>query len=399
MADERAQGIERRPMIALSAGHLAVDFASGSVPALIPFLTDRFHLNYAFAAVLLMAATISSSLVQPLFGLWSDRSGALWLIPGGTALAAVGVGAAAVSPVYPLVVLFVFAGGLGVAAFHPEGAKFAAYASGAKRASGMSYFNIGGNLGYALGAFVTGLLVVRIGLVGGLLAMIPVLVGAAALLRVLPRLARLKPAPHAQTLTRREDQRAAMAILGGVIALRSVTWFALLAFVPLWVTAHGHSKATGNRVLFLMLFAGAVGTILLGPVADAIGLRRTLVLTQLAIAPLVLVFVYVGGPLGVVALMAIGVCVVGTFGVTMVLSQLYLPRHVGMASGLSVGLAMGVGGIAAVALGAVADAVDLQTALTISAVAPAVGVLLCLKLPPPVRAIRPSAKPAVATNA
>jgi FSR family fosmidomycin resistance protein-like MFS transporter len=83
----------------------------------------------------------------------------------------------------------------------------------------------------------------------------------------------------------------------------------------------------------------------------------------------------------------------------MVLSQLYLPRHVGMASGLSVGLAMGVGGIAAVALGAVADAVDLQTALTISAVAPAVGVLLCLKLPPPVRAIRPSAKPAVATNA
>ena len=386
-------------MIALSAGHLAVDFASGSVPALIPFLTDKFHLSYALAAVLLLAATISSSLVQPLFGLWSDRSGALWLIPGGTALAAVGVGAAAVSPVYPLVVLLVFAGGLGVAAFHPEGAKFAAYASGAKRASGMSYFNIGGNLGYALGAFVTGLLVVRIGLVGGLLAMIPVLVGAAALLRVLPRLARLKPAPHAQALTRREDQRAAMAILGGVIALRSVTWFALLAFVPLWVTAHGHSKATGNRVLFLMLFAGAVGTILLGPVADAIGLRRTLVLTQLAIAPLVLVFVYVGGPLGVVALMAIGVCVVGTFGVTMVLSQLYLPRHVGMASGLSVGLAMGVGGIAAVALGAVADAVDLQTALTISAVAPAVGVLLCLKLPPPVRAIRPSAKPAVATKA
>ena len=81
--------------------------------------------------------------------------------------------------------------------------------------------------------------------------------------------------------------------------------------------------------------------------------------------------------------MAVGVCVVGTFGVTMVLSQLYLPRHVGMASGLSVGLAMGVGGIAAVALGAVADAVDLRTALTISAVAPALGVFLCLRLPRP----------------
>ncbi len=188
------------------------------------------------------------------------------------------------------------------------------------------------------------------------------------------------------SLEGREDRYGAMAVLGGVIALRSVTWFALLAFVPLWVVAHGHSKEAGNQVLFLMLLAGAIGTLLLGAVADAIGLRRTLVITQVAIAPLVLVFVYVGGTIGVIALMAIGVCVVGTFGVTMVLSQLYLPRHVGMASGLSIGLAMGIGGLAAVALGAVADAVDLQLALTISAVAPLIGVFLCVKLPAPLPA-------------
>src|SRR6185437_11258337 len=112
------------------------------------------HLGYALAALLLLAATVSSSLVQPLFGLWSDRRGALWLIPGGTILGAVGVGFAAVSPYYPLALVLVFAGGLGIAAFHPEGAKYAAYSSGRKRASGMSYFNIGGNTGYALGAFV-----------------------------------------------------------------------------------------------------------------------------------------------------------------------------------------------------------------------------------------------------
>jgi FSR family fosmidomycin resistance protein-like MFS transporter len=92
--------------------------------------------------------------------------------------------------------------------------------------------------------------------------------------------------------------------------------------------------------------------------------------------------------------MLVGVCVVGTFGVTMVLSQLYLPRHVGMASGLSVGLAMGVGGVAAVVLGAVADAVDLKAALTICAVAPAVGVFFCLKLPAPAKRARPSTAPA-----
>src|SRR3954453_20903927 len=176
-------GIDRRAMVALSGGHLAVDFASGSVPALIPFLTDRFDLGYALAAMLLLASTVSSSLVQPLFGLWSDRKGALWLIPGGTLLAAVGVGLAAITPWYPLVLVLVLAGGLGVAAFHPEGAKYAAYASGRKRASGMSYFNIGGNTGYALGAFVTGVFMSAIGLGGGLVAMVPVAIVAAFLLR------------------------------------------------------------------------------------------------------------------------------------------------------------------------------------------------------------------------
>jgi FSR family fosmidomycin resistance protein-like MFS transporter len=184
-----------------------------------------------------------------------------------------------------------------------------------------------------------------------------------------------------------------MALLGTVIALRSITWFTLLAFVPLWLVSRGHTKADGSRVLFLMLLAGAVGTLLLGPLADRFGLRRTLVVTQAAVAPLVLCFVFVGGIAGVVALMLVGVCVVGTFGITMVLSQLYLPQHVGMASGLSVGLAMGIGGIAAVVLGAVADAVDLQTALVISAAAPTVGVGLCLRLPAPKRG-REAAPPA-----
>jgi FSR family fosmidomycin resistance protein-like MFS transporter len=174
-----------------------------------------------------------------------------------------------------------------------------------------------------------------------------------------------------------------MALLGVVIALRSVAWFTLLAFVPLWAVSLGHSKAEGNRLLFLMLLSGAVGTLLLGPVADRIGLRLTLVITQALLSPLILVFVYLGGVPGVLALMLVGVCVVGTFGITMVLSQLYLPRHVGIASGLSIGLAMGIGGVAAVLFGALADAVDLKTALVLSALAPALGVVFCLKLPAP----------------
>ncbi len=174
-----------------------------------------------------------------------------------------------------------------------------------------------------------------------------------------------------------------MTVLGLVIALRSVAWFGLLTFVPLWVVEGGGTEGEGNRELSLMLVAGAVGTLVLGPVADRVGLRRTLLLTQVALPPLMGVFVAVGGLPGTLALMLVGLCVVGTFGITMVLSQLYLPRHVGMASGLSVGLAMGLGGVAAVALGVVADAIDLETALYVAAAAPALGAVLCLALPKP----------------
>ena len=387
--------LDRRAMATLSVGHLAVDFASGSVPALLPFLALEFGLSYTRTAALMLAALVSSSLVQPLFGFWSDRRGAMWLLPGGVALAALGIAGSSEAPAYVACLAAVFVAGIGVAAYHPEGAKFAAFASGRQRASGMSYFNIGGNTGYALGPIVITPLVLWLGLGGGALAMLPVLGVALVLWRALPTLERVAPASTERRSVRGEDDVRAMGLLSVVIALRSVAWFGLLTFVPLWVVAGGGTEGEGGRELSLMLVAGAVGTLVLGPVADRIGLRRTLLLTQAALPFLIVTFVAVGGVVGTVALMLVGLCVVGTFGVTMVLSQLYLPRHVGMASGLSVGLAMGLGGIAAVVLGAVADAVDLRTALYVAAAAPALGCLACLFLPRPV-AWAPPSEPAAA---
>jgi len=146
--------MDRRAIATLSAGHGAVDFAAGAIPALIPFLVVEFGLDYAAAGALMLAVTASSSLVQPLFGLWSDRRGALWLLPAGIALAAIGTGLVAVAPSYPVAVALTLVAGVGIAAYHPEGAKFAAYASDKRRASGMSRFNVGGNVGYALGPIV-----------------------------------------------------------------------------------------------------------------------------------------------------------------------------------------------------------------------------------------------------
>jgi FSR family fosmidomycin resistance protein-like MFS transporter len=368
-------------MAALSAGHGATDFANGALPALLPFLVDRFDLSYTLAALVVLASAASSSLVQPLFGAWSDRRGAIWLLPGGVALAGIGIALAAAAPAYWLVLLLVMVSGLGVAAYHPEGSKFAAYASGRRRASGMSLFSIGGNVGYALGPTATTPLVLALGLTGGLLLALPVLVVAAALLLATPFLATFAPEPGAAARTSGEDQPGALALLLGVIAFRSVAWFGLITFVPLWEVSLGHSKSHGSHLLSLMLLTGGLGTLAAGPIADRIGRRPVVVASMLATGPLILAYVLVGGIPGAVALALVGVCVISTFGVTMVMSQEYLPHRIGMASGLSIGLSIGLGGVAAVGLGALADSIDLRSAMYAAAAAPVAGLVLALLLP------------------
>ena len=368
-------------MAALSAGHCATDFANGALPALLPFFVVRFHLSYTLAATVMLASAASSSLIQPLFGAWSDKRGAIWLLPAGVAVAGIGIALAAAAPAYWLVLLLVVISGLGVAAYHPEGSKFAAYAGGRKRASAMSLFSIGGNVGYALGPTVTTPLVLALGLTGGLLLSLPVLGVALALLVVSPYLARFAPEPGAAGRAEGEDRPGALALLLGVIAFRSVAWFGLITFVPLWEVSLGHSKAEGSHLLSLMLLAGGLGTLAAGPLADRLGRRPVLNVSLVATAPLILVYVLVGGIPGAIALAFVGVCVIGTFGVTMVMSQEYLPSRIGMASGLSIGLSIGLGGIAAVGLGALADSVDLEAAMYAAAAAPLAGLALALLLP------------------
>src|SRR3954449_6490692 len=274
-------------MTALAAGHLGTDFANGALPALLPFLKDRFSLSYTLAALLMLASTASSSLIQPLFGLWSDRRGAIWLLPTGVAVAGVGIGVAAAMPSYWLVAPLVGVSGLGGAAFHPEGSKYAAYTSGEKRASGMSAFSIGGNIGFAFGPIAATPLVIALGLGGGVLLAVPCLAIAGALLVLTPFLRTFEPERGARRQGEGEDRRGALALLLGVIAFRSLAWFGLITFVPLWEVSLGHSKAHGNHLLSLMLLAGGVGTLAAGPLADRLGRRPGALVCSPPPAPLV----------------------------------------------------------------------------------------------------------------
>jgi FSR family fosmidomycin resistance protein-like MFS transporter len=377
-------GVDRKAMAALSSGHMATDLAQGALPALLPFLVVKFDLSYTMAAALVLAATISSSLIQPAFGVWSDARGALWLLPAGVAVAGVGMALASVAPTYPLVLVCVLASGLGVAAYHPEGSKFASYVSGSRRASGMSLFSVGGNVGFALGPLLASffILTLGLGLDGGLLLAVPGLAVALILVAHLAYLTGFAPsderrAAHAAA----PSQPRGLALLLVVVGLRSVAHMGLFTFVPLYEIARGNGAGYGTRLLALFLLAGALGTLFGGPLADRFGRRAVLLGSFVLATPLIVVYVLVGGVVGAAALTLSGAAVIGTFGVSLVMSQEYMPGRVGMASGLSIGMAIGLGGIAALSLGAVADAVDLETAVLTTATGPAACILLTLLLP------------------
>ena len=134
-------------------------------------------------------------------------------------------------------------------------------------------------------------------------------------------------------------------LLLAVVALRSIPHYGLFTFVPLWEVSQGASEEWGTRLLSLFLLAGAVGTLIGGPLADRLGRKPVIVGSYVISVPLIVVYVLVGGIPGDVALVLAGAAVIGTFGVTVVLGQEYLPSRIGLASGLSVGLAIGLGGV------------------------------------------------------
>ena len=368
-------------MALLTGGHLATDLASGTLPALLPFFKDRFDLSYTLTALLILASTFASSIIQPFFGHWSDRYRLAWMLPAGITLAGLGIALGTIMPTYPLLVLFVVLSGFGIAAFHPEASKCASFASGERRASGMSLFQVGGNVGFGLGPIVAVPLVNWLGMEGGLLIAVPTTVVGLILLRQLPRLARLATGTYARSVREGENNPRALALLLTVITLRSTLTFALVTFVPLYVATLGHSKAYGSHLLALMLLSGGAGTLVTGPLADRVGRRPVLIVSTLLGGLFTVLFIQVDGVLGAIGLVGVGLCTIATYAVQTLMCQEYMPRNLGMASGLAIGLSSGLAGLAAVVLGAVADSIDLKTALWLLVAAPVVGFLLSLKLP------------------
>ena len=372
-------------MAALSAGHLFTDLNQGAVAALLPFLVNERGISLAAAGTLVLAATVSSSVVQPLFGIFSDNRPLPALMPLGVLFAGVGMALAGVVSSYVLLLFCVILSGIGVAAFHPEAARFANYVSGSRRARGMSFFSVGGNAGFALGPALTTPLVLVFGLPGTLFLAVPAAVMAAVLFREIPHLRSFKPGEATSDSDRYEtaaEHWGPFVRMIGVVTVRSVVYFGLVAFVSTYYQqVLGTSAAFGNVALTVMLFAGAAGTLVIGTLADRFGRRAVLTVSMLALPPLIYVFTLVGPVPGIVVLALVGAVTVGTFGVTVVMGQEYLPGRIGLAAGITMGFSIGLGGVGAPLLGLFADNAGLSATMIAIAGMPVIGLVLALTLP------------------
>ena len=385
MSEIPNKGVDRRAMAGLSAGHLFTDLNQGAVAAVLPFLIAERGISLAAAGALVFAATVSSSIVQPLFGIFSDKRPIPALMPLGVLLAGCGMALVGVAPSYPLIMLCVVLSGIGVAAFHPEAARFANYVSGSGRARGMSFFSVGGNAGFALGPAVTTPLVVVFGLPGALFLALPAVVMAGVLFHELPRMLGFKPETvetEGEAVDAAPEHWWPFARMIGVVIVRSFVYFGLVAFVASYYErVLDMSPALGNTALTLMLFGGASGTLTMGPLADRFGRRTILGASMLLLPPLIFCFTLAGPYVGMALLVLVGAATVGTFGVTVVMGQEYLPGRIGLAAGITMGLSIGLGGVGAPLLGLVADSMGLSFTMLVIASLPVLGLLLALTLP------------------
>ncbi|MFD8198723.1 MFS transporter [Streptomyces sp. NPDC059701] len=373
-----------RPVVLLALGHACVDLYQGAVAALVPYFVAERAYTYAAASGVVLAASLLSSLVQPLFGALTDRWALPWLLPLSTLTGGAGVALGGVTDSYALTLAAVALGGVGVAAYHPEAARAAREAAGGSNTA-MGWFSLGGNVGFALAPPLVWAVVASGGLDASPLLAVPAVAGAVLCVAATRSVGAVRAGGVRAVTAAGSDDWASFLRLTGAVVCRSVVFVGLSTFVSLYVRERtGGGAAAGTAALFVLYLGGAVGTVAGGRLADRFGrlrvVRRSYVLTVVAVAGVVLV----PGPALYlfVALASAGLYV--PFSLHITLGQDFLPRRVGTASGVTLGLTVSVGGLTAPAVGALADATSLRAALLPLVLLPAAGGLLLRGLDEPV---------------
>jgi MFS transporter, FSR family, fosmidomycin resistance protein len=368
----------------LSAGHLVADLYGPALPAIIALLVLQQGYTYLAAGLLITVYNSVSSFTQPVVGWIHDRRGiglplGVSILISGLFISFVGVAGS-----YPLILLCCAIAALGHAAFHPVAlATTGRLSEDTNRGRLLSYFVVGGNLGFALGPVVAGIALDTFGLTGTLLLALPAL--AIALLLYFLHPARAGPAHGTVSRSGGEpvhptDWRA-MAILLSASSLRAVVIFGSVAFLPAYLVGRGYDLLTANMLATAMLAAGVAGQMAGGTLSDRHG-RKEVIVAGMAIGIAALAaFLSTTGWVSLLCLLLFGFALWSSFSVTLAIAHELMPGELGLSSGLLLGFSMGLGGLGVAAIGSLADSIGLSAALSSLLLPLAAAAVLMVVLP------------------
>jgi FSR family fosmidomycin resistance protein-like MFS transporter len=377
-------------ILILSLSHLFTDLTGTALPAMMPFLKNTLQLSYTAVGTVIMVSNMTSSIIQPFFGYLSDKMEMKWLLPVSIILTCVGFSFLGLAPSFVVLLILVIVNGMGIAVYHPEGTKIMHFFTGSRMATGMSFFQVGGNLGMALGPLFITYAIALADLSGTLFYL---LLGIPTLSILLLFLKELTLPGRSERSGLREERRGStpvggnkgwgsMSLLVFAVSMRSWAHMGLITFVPFYyIHVLKGDAITAGRLVFVFLMGGVAGTLIGAAIADKIGHKYYFALSMILSVPLLFLFLQVRGIWVFIILFLIGLLLISSFSVTIVMGQMILRNRLGMASGLTMGFVIGMGGIGAGLLGIVADSWGIMTVLKLIAYMPAVGFIPILMIP------------------
>ena len=375
-----------QPLLLLSLSHMVTDLSQGALPILLPSLKTALDLSYTQIGIIVLVQNVTSSIIQPIFGVITDKVSLPWLLPISVFLSGLGLAITGFMSTYGTLLLSVIIGGLGVAGFHPQASKSVHFVSSdALRGRSMGLFSVGGNFGMAVGAsFMMLLTTLPGGLHNSAWFVIPGAITALLLWRHLD-----KVSPQSFHRARKSDdvvtksvRMAPLLVLLTFIFCRSTLHAGLSTYIPIYYVNYlNGSPVYAGYLLSLFLIGGVFGTFIGALLSDKFGRKTIITFSMIVVLPMVAAIPFTSGIATMILLVFTGFALISSFATTLVLSQEMMPGYEGMASGLTIGLTIGLGGVGVTALGYIADHSGIPAVFEILSLLPILGGLLALFLP------------------
>ncbi|HBR1311123.1 TPA: MFS transporter [Klebsiella quasipneumoniae subsp. quasipneumoniae] len=367
---------------AISAAHLLNDMIQSLLLALYPLLQPEFSLSFVQIGLITLTFQVTSSLLQPLIGIYTDKYPQPRSLPVGMGFTLVGLIMLSLAQTYPELLIAAALVGTGSSVFHPESSRVARMASGGRHGLAQSLFQVGGNLGSALGPLLAAIIIAPYGkghvawfVLAALLAMI-ILMQVSRWYRVQTK--NTGPANSAREISPfpRKTVITGISVLLILIFSKFVYMSSLSSYYTFYlINKFNLPVQKAQLFLFAFLFAAAAGTVIGGPLGDRFGRKKVIWCSILGASPFSLFLPYLNLEMTCLFTIIIGLVLSSAFSAILVFAQELVPGRIGMISGLFFGFAFGMGGLGAAGLGVIADQSGIDTVFRLCSFLPLIGLL------------------------